>query len=143
MRIELKNLEKTHLKNLEKSLKDNPHYNFCFYDKETSSLKHWFECLDLDQKWLVVKMNNRVIGFVSFEGCSEYKEIQIFLKNEYKNKGFGTVILILAEKWARNKFKKLQSINANIAHDNIASILLFRKCGYHQEWGGDYIKWFY
>ncbi len=142
MKLEIDTLSGKHLNILFQTLKEY-RYSFIHSIKERKDLNKWLLELDNSESWLVAKFNSRIIGFVSFEGCGEYKEIQIFLRVKYLNQGFGTIILCLAEKWVKKRFVKLKCINADICFSNIASILLFRKMGYRQECDGDYYKYFY
>ena len=141
MKIEINTLERKHLNILFETIKE---YRLSFIKKitnERKDLDKWFIELETGETWLVVKLNSRIIGFVSFTGDPEVKEIQIFLRVKYTNQGLGTVILLLAEKWARKRWVNLKYIYADIDCDNVPSILLFRKMGYRQEYGGDYFKY--
>lgn len=56
-------------------------------------------------------------------------EIGIVLAHDYRNKGYGTEVLALMERYAY-EFLHLHMLYSYISADNIASLKLFKKAGY-------------
>lgn len=149
MKIEIEELKRSHINKLWQAITENPLYNFIFEADTNPELIKWFLELEKrsgwhkwEERWLTIKLNSKIIGFVSFNGDSQDKEIQIFLLKKYQGQGYGLISLKLAEKWAKKTFKKLCLIRANIEYGNTASILMFRKAGYIQEYFDDHKKYF-
>jgi RimJ/RimL family protein N-acetyltransferase len=95
---------------------------------------------DVDQ-WLIMLLNGKKVGAVYYSGCQEECEVMIFMAPRWKNKGLGSLFLLLSEKWIRNKYNKMDYLRADIEYDNIASIKTFEALGYKKEDFGDYYKY--
>ena len=87
--------------------------------------------LDNDNNCLLICHNNREkIGFVKYEKFKNNKlYVSINLNPKFRNKGFGSKILIKSQNLKRIKESKL-SLYARIRLNNFASIKVFENAGY-------------
>ena len=94
--------------------------------------KKWYKKhLDSDNNYLLICHNNLgKIGFVKYEKYKNNKlYVSLNLNPKFRNKGFGSKILIKSQNLKRIKETKLL-LYARIRLNNFASIKAFKKAGY-------------
>lgn len=135
------------------SIVKNSEINFShFYNKKYHKtgqelMMDWYENEEVNKdeyscwfkKYYILFFKEKIIGVVCFDVEDNNAEMIIAVSGRYKNKGWGKILLLMAE----NQFVKeydIKYIWADI-YDNDPSLKLFLSCGYLSN-GVEYIKWF-
>lgn len=93
----------------------------------------WFRqiLVDTQRQLLIGEINQQAIGVVRFDKISNTRvEISLYLVPDKLGQGLGQPLLYAAEKWLKKADPTLQSIQATINEDNIASKKLFSRLAY-------------
>ena len=114
----------------------NTNFNFNFEAKTLEDTKKWYyEHLEKDFPIIVCLSNNQVVGWASLSTFREYRgydktvEVSLYVKNEHKRKGIGSLLLKSIEE--EGKKRKYHAIVSAITGGNDASINLHKKFGYN------------
>lgn len=76
---------------------------------------------------LIDNKNNQIIGFLfGYESCDEFNISNIAIKNEYRNKGYGTYLL----KQIIQKKEHINSFFLEVRTTNIPALKLYEKIGF-------------
>lgn len=126
--------------------------NLYYFDKKfkgtAEDLKNeWLdnEILDIDDcgtfgyKYYVLCVKEKVVGVACFVIGDTNAEIIVAVNKKYRNKGFGKILVLMAECEFLNAYQ-VKYIVADI-YNNEPSLKLFLSCGYLSN-GVEYIKWF-
>ncbi len=113
----------------------NTNFNFNFEPKTLEETKKWYnEHIEKDFPIIVCILNDEVVGWASLSTFRDYRgydktvEVSLYVKNNYKRMGIGSLLLENIEKEA--KAKKFHAVVSAITGGNDASINLHKKFGY-------------
>lgn len=113
----------------------NTNFNFNFQEKSLQDTKNWYrEHLEKNFPIIVCILDNNVLGWASlftfrnYRGYDKTVEVSLYVKNEYKRMGIGSLLLQKIEEEAINR--KFHSIVSVVTAGNDASINLHKKFGY-------------
>jgi len=101
----------------------------------------WFRkaCQSNNQLILIGELDDIPIGVIRLDISENEAEISIFMNPNLVSRGFGSEILLRAEKFLKTNIPSISILNAEVLGDNIASHGLFFKGGYTQKFT-KYIK---
>lgn len=113
----------------------NTNFNFNFEPKTLEDTKKWYyEHIEKNFPIIVCLIDDKVVGWASLSTFRDYRgydktvEVSLYVKNNYKRMGIGSLLLQKIEEKARNR--KFNSIISVITGGNDASINLHKKFGY-------------
>ncbi|MFR4986903.1 MAG: N-acetyltransferase family protein [Lachnospirales bacterium] len=113
----------------------NTNFNFNFEPKTLEDTKKWYyEHMEKNFPIIVCLIDDKVVGWASLSTFRDYRgydktvEVSLYVKNNYKRMGIGSLLLQKIEEEARNR--KFNSIISVITGGNDASINLHKKFGY-------------
>lgn len=113
----------------------NTNFNFNFEPKTLEDTKKWYyEHMEKNFPIIVCLIDDKVVGWASLSTFRDYRgydktvEVSLYVKNNYKRMGIGSLLLQKIEEKARNR--KFNSIISVITGGNDASINLHKKFGY-------------
>lgn len=92
----------------------------------------WFDSViaDPDRLLLVGEMDGQSIGVVRFDITGDEANISIYLVPGQSSRGYGTELLLVAEKWLANARSDVQILRAEVLDANGKSHKLFDGAGY-------------
>lgn len=95
--------------------------------------KAWFEKrVDSETVGIwIAELDSIPVGQVRCEATEDGLEIDIYVDRQYRNRGIGLIMLLMANDLAREKWS-VQEIIARIKDANIASQKLFESAGYEK-----------
>ncbi|WP_250277447.1 GNAT family N-acetyltransferase [[Clostridium] colinum] len=113
----------------------NTNFNFNFEPKTLEDTKKWYnEHIENNLPIIVCLIGQKVVGWASLSKFRDYRgydktvEVSLYVKNEYKKMGIGSLLLEKIEYEARER--GFHSIVSAITGGNEASINLHKKFGY-------------
>jgi diamine N-acetyltransferase len=110
-----------------------PYSKFALRDYLSNSLQDIFHSRQL-RLMVVHKETGKPIGttdLYDYDPINRRAGMGILLDPAYRNKGFGTEVLLLSKVYAF-RFLQLEQLYAYVPESNISSFKLFSKCGYMQ-----------
>ncbi len=136
--MKIENANETHLKEINEITNYsivNTNFNFNFEPKTLEDTKKWYdEHIQKDFPIIVCLLDNKVVGWASLSTFRDYRgydktvEVSLYVKNEYKRKGIGSLLLKNIEEEAKKR--NFNAIVSAITGGNDASINLHKKFGY-------------
>ncbi len=134
----IKNAEKNHLEQINEITNYsiiNTNFNFNFEPKTLEDTKKWYyEHIEKNFPIIVCLMDNKVVGWASLSTFRDYRgydktvEVSVYVRNNYKRMGIGSLLLQKIEDEAKNR--NFHAIVSVITGGNDASINLHKKFGY-------------
>ena len=134
----VENAKESHLKEINEITNYsiiNTNFNFNFEPKTLEDTKKWYnEHMEKDFPILVCLIDNQVVGWTSLSTFRDYRgydktvEVSLYVKNEFKRKGIGSLLLKKIEDEAKKR--DYHAIVSVITGGNEASINLHKKFGY-------------
>ncbi|WP_317367579.1 N-acetyltransferase family protein [uncultured Tyzzerella sp.] len=134
----IKNAEKNHLQQINEITNYsiiNTNFNFNFEPKTLEDTKKWYyEHIEKNFPIIVCLMDNKVVGWASLSTFRDYRgydktvEVSVYVRNNYKRMGIGSLLLQKIEDEAKNR--NFHAIVSVITGGNDASINLHKKFGY-------------
>lgn len=113
----------------------NTNFNFNFEPKTIEQTKQWYdEHIKNGFPIIVCLIDDVVAGWASLSTFRDYRgydktvEVSLYVKNEYKGQGIGSMLLKTIEQKAKEK--TFHAIVSAITGGNVASINLHKKFGY-------------
>lgn len=96
----------------------------------------WFKQRLMEEElWgpiLIFSLDNSLIGYSRIDLLNQVSAIlSIALDVEYRNKGFGRIILQLTLNYAKNSIG-IRSFEALVSEENVASKRIFQICGFRE-----------
>ncbi len=134
----IENAKESHLKEINEITNYsiiNTNFNFNFEPKTLEDTKKWYnEHIEKDFPILVCLIDSQVVGWASLSTFRDYRgydktvEVSLYVKNEFKRKGIGSLLLKKIEDEAKKR--DYHAIVSAITGGNEASINLHKKFGY-------------
>nr|WP_317358952.1 N-acetyltransferase family protein [uncultured Tyzzerella sp.] len=136
--MKIENAKEIHLKEINEITNYsiiNTNYNLNFEPKTLEDTKKWYnEHKEKNFPIIVCLLDEQVVGWASLSTFRDYRgydktvEVSLYVKNEYKRKGIGSLLLQKIEQEGKNR--NFHAIVSAITGGNEASINLHKKFGY-------------